>query len=153
MCLEGLNIVQTDAQTLGARVRLSQPLKESIRRRKPLLTGAAPDGREVAFQRSTGSDHRELWIVPADGGEPRLVVGGDVHYSHPQWNPTNADEILIVIDHLDLGIVRVGTGEVERITELASSTVLVDFPSWSADGSTIYFMFRRLRGDLYLIEQ
>ena len=113
----------------------------------------SPDGKEIAFQRNAGSDHRETWIVPADGGEPRMLAGGDVHYSHPQWHPTDADRILIVIDHQDLGIVRVSTGEVERISNLASSTALVDYPSWSSDGRTVYFSVTRKRGDLYLIEQ
>ncbi len=40
-----------------------------------------------------------------------------------------------------------------RITALASSTVLVDYPSWSPDGETVYFSLARKRGDLYLIEQ
>ncbi len=82
-----------------------------------------------------------------------MIAGGDVHYSHPQWHPTDADRILIVIDHQDLGMLRVSTGEVERITDLASSTSLVDYPSWSPDGNTVYFSFTRKRGDLYLIEE
>jgi Tol biopolymer transport system component len=59
---------------------------------------------------------------------------------------------MFVIDHQDLGMVRVSTGEVERITDLSSSTSLVDYPSWSPDGRKIYFSFARKRGDLYLIE-
>ena len=57
-----------------------------------------------------------------------------------------------MIDHLDLGIAHVSTGELERVTALASSTVMVDYPSWSPDGETIYFSLSRKRGDLYLIE-
>jgi Tol biopolymer transport system component len=113
----------------------------------------SPDGKEIAFQRNAGQDHREIWIVPAAGGEPRMVAGGDVHFSHPQWHPTDADRILFVIDHQDLGVVRASSGEVERVTNLSSSTSLVDYPSWSPDGNTIYFSFTRKRGDLYLIEE
>ncbi len=113
----------------------------------------SPDGTEVAFQRDAGRDHRELWIVAAEGGEPRMVIGGDVHLSHPQWHPSDPDRILVVIDHLDLGVARVSTGELERITALASSTVLIDYPSWSPDGETVYFSLARKRGDLYFIEQ
>jgi len=113
----------------------------------------SPDGKEIAFQRAAGSDHRELWIVPADGGEPRMVAGGEIHYSHPDWNPQDPDLIVVVVNHLDVGIVRVSTGKMERITDLAASTVLVDFPSWSADGRTVYFNSTRKRGDLYLIER
>ncbi len=113
----------------------------------------SPDGKQIAVQYHAGSDHREIHVVPADGGEASVLVGGEVHYSHPQWCPTDPDRILIVIDHQDLGILRVSTGKVERSTDLASSTVLVDYPSWSADGRTIYFSVARKRGDLYLIEE
>ncbi len=112
----------------------------------------SPDGGEIAVQREVRSGVRELWIVPAGAGEARRVAGGDVEYSHPQWCPTDPDRILVVIDHKDLGIVRVSTGEVERVTDLASSTVLVDYPSWSADGTTVYFSLSRKRGDVFLIE-
>jgi len=113
----------------------------------------SPDGREIAFQRNAGQDHREVWIVPIAGGEPRMVAGGNVHYSHPKWHPTDADRILFVIDHQDLGVVRVSSGEVDRITDLSSSTSLMDYPSWSPDGNKIFFSFTRKRGDLYLIEE
>jgi len=113
----------------------------------------SPDGTQVAYQRYAGSDHREIYAVSPEGGEPRMIAGGAVHYSHPQWHPSDADRILIVIDHKDLGILHVVSGEVERITELASSTVLVDYPSWSADGTTVYFSIARMRGDLFMIEQ
>jgi Tol biopolymer transport system component/serine/threonine protein kinase len=112
----------------------------------------SPDGTEIAFQRNAGQDHREIWIVPVAGGEPRMVAGGEAHYSHPKWHPADPDRIMFVIDHQDLGMVRVSTGEVERITDLASSTSLVDYPSWSPDGRKIFFSFARKRGDLYLIE-
>ncbi len=113
----------------------------------------SPDGTEIAFQRNAGSDHREIWIAPLDGGEPRMVAGGAVHFSHPQWHPTDPDRIAFVIDHKDLGLVRVGSGEVERLTDLASSTSQVDYPSWSADGTKIYFSYAEKSGDLYMIEK
>jgi len=113
----------------------------------------SPDGTEIAFQRNAGQDHREIWIQPLAGGDPRMVAGGDVHFSHPQWHPGDADRILFVIDHQDLGVVSVRTGAVERLTDLTSSTTVVDYPSWSPDGKTVYFSIARKRGDLYLIEE
>jgi len=112
----------------------------------------SPDGREIAFQREVASGVREIWIVPADSGDPRLLAGGRVEYSHPQWCPTDPDRILVVIDHKDLGIVRVSTGEVERITRLAASTIVVDYPSWSPDGRSVYFGIGRKTGNVYLME-
>lgn len=45
----------------------------------------SPDGRQVAYLREQ-SGHRSLWVLPADGGEPRRLLGGtdarQVDWSH-----------------------------------------------------------------------
>ena len=95
---------------------------------------------------------RDVWIVPAAGGEARRLTDGNAEYSHPQWCPTDADRILVVVNHKDLAIVHVGSGEVEKITDLASATTVVDYPAWSADGRNIYFSLARRTGDIFLVE-
>ena len=45
----------------------------------------------------------------------------------------------MVIEHENLGLVSVSTGEVETITDFDQSTILIDYPSWSADGKRVYF--------------
>jgi serine/threonine-protein kinase len=112
----------------------------------------SPDGREVAFQREPEPGVRDIWIAPVAGGEARRLTGGDAEYSHPQWCPTDPDSIVVVVDHKDLALVRVSTGEVQRITDLASATVVVDYPGWSADGRRIYFSLARRTGDIFLVE-
>ena len=112
----------------------------------------SPDGREIAFQREPEPGVRDVWIVPAAGGEARRLTGGNAEYSHPQWCPTDADRILVVVNHKDLAIVHVSSGEVERITDLASATAVVDYPAWSADGRSIYFSLARRTGDIFLVE-
>jgi Tol biopolymer transport system component len=112
----------------------------------------SPTGNEIAFQHQVRAGAREIWAVSTEGGEPRLLSRGDGEYSHPQWCPTDPDLILVVVEHKDLGLLRVSTGEVERITDLAASTVLVDYPSWSADGRQVLFSLARRSGDVYLIE-
>ena len=112
----------------------------------------SPTGDEIVFQHQVRAGTREIWAVSADGGEPRLLSRGDAEYSHPQWCPTDPDLILVVVEHKDLGLLRVSSGEVERITDLAASTVLVDYPSWSADGRQVLFSLARRSGDVYLIE-
>jgi Tol biopolymer transport system component len=112
----------------------------------------SPDGRQVAFQRQADADRRELWAVSAEGGEPWLIAGGDVEYSHPQWNPADQDEILVVVDHKYLAIIHISTRAVEHVTSTASSMVLVDYPSWTHDGKQIYFIEIRRTGDLFMID-
>ena len=45
----------------------------------------SPDGRQVAYLREQAG-HRSLWVLPADGGEPRRVLGGtdasQIDWSH-----------------------------------------------------------------------
>ena len=111
----------------------------------------SPDGRQIAFHHEVGGP-RQIWVVPAEGGEARPITRDDIEYSHPQWSPVDPDRILVVIEHENLGLVSVSTGEVELITEFDQSTTLVDYPSWSADGKRVYFSLYRKVGDLYLLE-
>ncbi len=111
----------------------------------------SPTGGEVAFQHQVRSGVREIWTVSASGGEPRTLSKGDRGYSRPQWCSTDADRILVVIDHEDLRMLRVSTGEVQRIADLASS-VLIDYPSWFADGSRVFFSLARRTGNVYQTE-
>jgi dipeptidyl aminopeptidase/acylaminoacyl peptidase len=45
----------------------------------------SPDGRQVAYLREQAG-HRSLWVLPADGGEPRRLLGGtdarQIDWSH-----------------------------------------------------------------------
>jgi dipeptidyl aminopeptidase/acylaminoacyl peptidase len=55
----------------------------------------SPDGRWVAYtaSRPRGEEETrqrafsELWVVPAGGGEPRLIVGRPHNAASPQWTP------------------------------------------------------------------
>ena len=84
--LVGANPADLWLHTLGAESKL---LAENAQ-----FGSWSPDGTEVAFQRDAAHDRRQLWIVAAEGGEPRMVIGGDVHLSHPQWHPSDPDRIL-----------------------------------------------------------
>ena len=43
-------------------------------------------------------------------------------------------------------------GDVTLLTHFDDSTVVVDYPSWSADGRRIEFSLTRKVGDLFLLE-
>lgn len=45
-----------------------------------------PDGNWIVFTMDTGPS-REIWVMPAEGGEPRPLITGGIH-THPAWQPT-----------------------------------------------------------------
>jgi Tol biopolymer transport system component len=110
------------------------------------------DGHTVVFQLQVEGESRQIWTIPAAGGEARRLSRGDVEYSHPQTTPSRPDDILVVVDHRNLALVSATTGETTLLTDVADSTQLVDYPSWSPDGSKIYFSISRKLGDLFLLE-
>jgi Tol biopolymer transport system component len=111
----------------------------------------SPDGTQVAFQRENEGP-RQIFTISPEGGEIRPVTHDAIEYSHPEWSPTDGDSILVVVDHEDLALITVSTGEIRRITAFDQATTMVDYPSWSADGTRIYFSFYRKVGDVYLLE-
>ncbi len=111
----------------------------------------SPDGQWISFNRRTEA-LREVWIMRPDGSEPRQI--GDhpeLDLSHPRWSPADQDKILVDVDHENLAVLSVSTGELTFLTDFNDSTVVIDYPSWSADGSLIHFSLARRRGDVYLM--
>ena len=106
----------------------------------------------VVFQHETGGEPRQIWSVAAAGGEPRQLTHGTAELSHPQGSPVDDDEILVVVDHKNLAIVSAARGDLTLLTHFDDSTLLVDYPSWSADGRKIEFSLTRKVGDLFLLE-
>ncbi|MHC5212558.1 MAG: protein kinase domain-containing protein [Planctomycetota bacterium] len=112
----------------------------------------SPDGTEIAFNVLVDG-RREVWAIPSSGGAPRRISREDPRdLSHPQWSPTDPDSILVVLDHRNLASVSVATGEVTPLTFFEESTVFVDYPSWSPDGTKVYFHFARRTGDVFLLQ-
>ncbi len=110
----------------------------------------SPDGRRIAFQLQRGAI-REIWVVPAEGGEPRPLTK-DLEDSHPAWSPTNPDEILFLRDHKRLAVVSVSTGKVKFLPSYSEGSYILDYPSWSRDGKRVYFSVSRKTGDIYILE-
>lgn len=126
----------------------------------------SPDGRSIAFLRTTGA-HAQLWTMDAAGGEPRQLTSLPWGAGAPQWNPdgstiaftawtnetgdSRSENAPVVIDHLGYqldgeGLLRgsrrqvctvdVATGEVRRLT---TGNGHAGSPAWSPDGSTLAF--------------
>ncbi len=95
------------------------------------------DGMWIAF--SSMRDGRwDLWIVSAQGGEPRRITDDAAMDTHPSWSP---DGKLLVFSsdrsgNADLWTVRVSNGALSQVTTDPGTDLE---PAWSPDGTRIAF--------------
>jgi Tol biopolymer transport system component len=67
--------------------------RDLIARDEPLIDSPAwsPDGRWIAFSRYPPMERApawdDIWVVPADGGAPRVCTGSSGDNTHPAWSP------------------------------------------------------------------
>ena len=101
-----------------------------------LPAGWSPDGREIVF--ASQRRNRELWIIPAGGGEKRRLLPDGYYGSDPDWSPDGK----WIAYNSDRGgwseiwaVPRFG-GAVRRVTSLHQKSYNA---SWSPDGRWIAF--------------
>jgi len=95
--------------------------------------GIAPDGSTIAFV--SGGD---IWEVPAQGGDARLLVSHPATESRPMYSP-DATRLAFTSTRTgngDVYVLALKTGEVTRLT-YDDAAELVN--GWSADSRWIYF--------------
>ena len=102
---------------------------------KPSLATPAisPDGKEIAF--ASGGD---IWTVPADGGEARLLISNPADESRPLYSP-DGSKLAFISTRTgggDIYVLTLATGALQRLTFSDSSSNL---DAWSRDGQWIYF--------------
>ena len=106
--------------------------------REDTQPNVSPDGERIAFV-STRSGSHEVWVASVDGGMPhRLTEFNGPRVSTPRWSPDG--ERIVLAARRDAGdtnlfIVEPG-GEIRALTSDAGDEVA---PSWSRDGTWIYF--------------
>jgi len=110
------------------------------------------DGRGFLPDPATVSP-RHLYVVPAEGGEPRALTGGALSQSAPGWSP-DGRSIAFVQDSTDpddlredanpdLFVVDVASGAVRRLT---ATHGYERAPAWSPDGRNIAYVCSAGRG-------
>lgn len=99
--------------------------------------GYSPDGTELAISHNTEDKGSLIYIMPATGGEPRLVTELGPSYWHG-WSPDGQKLVYCARrgDNFDVYAIGRDGGEEVRLTDAEG---LDDGPEYSPDGQTIYF--------------
>src|SRR6185369_6955946 len=96
-------------------------------------SGISPNGDEIAFVHAG-----DIWVVPARGGEARLLVAHPANESRPMYSPDGA-RLAFMSNRAgspDIWILTLGDGSLRRLT-FDDGTEQLD--GWSKDGRWIYF--------------
>ena len=76
------------ARRTSRRARLPLPWRGWPVWAAPTSPSFSPDGKWVSFI-SNISGAPQVWIVPAEGGYPRMVTNGDDPVTEQQWSPAS----------------------------------------------------------------
>lgn len=114
--------------------RLEQPLDPQL----------SPDGRTVAVLRQlrdiqTDRVRTELWLVAADDGERRLLVGADRSPGNARWSPDGKSIALIGKEGSNSQLLRVSLAD-GRVQVLSSLRQPPRSFAWSPDSQQIAFV-------------
>ncbi|MBU0494974.1 MAG: hypothetical protein KKA73_17510 [Chloroflexi bacterium] len=102
----------------------------------------APDGQQIAFV-STRAGHGAIYVMNADGTDPRRLTQGDAEESTPAWSPDGQRIAFCVVQdgHWELALIdadgaELGSGNLQRLTNTSADEY---DPTWSPDGTWIAF--------------
>ncbi len=104
----------------------------------------SPDGRWAAFvvtvmDKSANRGTSDIWIVPAQGGEPRRLTSNPASDSQPRWSP-DGRKIAFVSARSGLPqiwTINVDGGEAVQLTRISTGA---SGPVWSARGTHLAFV-------------
>ncbi|ULJ80692.1 hypothetical protein MF410_06840 [Rhizobium sp. C104] len=99
--------------------------------------GISPDGTEIVISDKTEFGKSTIYILPIEGGKPRLVTENQPSYWHG-WSPDGRQLAYCGIrdDLFDIYTISVDGGAETRLTHGEGRN---DGPDYSADGQWIYF--------------
>jgi TolB protein len=100
----------------------------------------APDRKSIAFDyRPDGASFQEIWVVRADGRDPRQVTKLRALSGFPSWSPDGrrlAFQSNVQGGHFEIYSIALGGSGLRRETRSSIDTIE---PAWSPDGKEIAF--------------
>ena len=77
----------------------------------------SPDGKRILYSSHRGSQYNNLYVLPADGGEPYQLTFGDWDHFEPRWSPDGEWIVYVSNEHglSDLRLLRTFGGEEKKI--------------------------------------
>ena len=70
--------------------------------------------------------------------------------AHPDFSPVDPDKLVFLRDHKNLWLYDMATGEERPLTTFDAAYLKLDYPSFSPDGTKIYFTRTDKTGDIYV---
>jgi dipeptidyl aminopeptidase/acylaminoacyl peptidase len=115
--------------------------------------GAAwsPDGTQIAFASARDGGRMGIFVMDAEGGDPRRVTDDTLGGIGPTWSP-DGTQIAFITDqggNWDIYLINADGSDPRRLT---FDNAIDDHPRWSPDGSHIAFMSERSGNpDIYVL--
>lgn len=102
------------------------------------MPGWSPDGRHIVYAATKRGDaHPSLYIMDADGSQPRHLVVLDFEAQYPSWSSTGVIAFAGVVgNNFDIYSVHQDGSDLQRLTEQPGQD---NWPSYSPDGDQITF--------------
>jgi dipeptidyl aminopeptidase/acylaminoacyl peptidase len=90
--LAGALVALTSTTALSAQGKRAFTLADWYRLSVLSAPAMSPDGSQIAFQVQSALEkdnkyHREIWVVPTAGGEPRRFTSPSTESTNPRWSP------------------------------------------------------------------
>jgi len=103
----------------------------------------SPDGKWIAYVQGTvrlaeNKTVRHIWLVPAEGGEPKQLTRGEGSDTRPRWSPEGKSIAFMSTrgGSSQIWMIRVDGGESRQITSLSTEA---DGVTWARSANTLLF--------------
>jgi serine/threonine protein kinase/Tol biopolymer transport system component len=125
-----------DATLWRSRIDGSERSQITFSPLRSYLPSWSPDGKSVAFMGTEPGKSWQVYVVPAEGGTPRMISPHDRNYGDPNWSPDGlslAFGALPWAEHDNAGGIFILNLKTNQISKLTGSEHMFS-PRWSPDG-------------------